>query len=227
MDSKKVKLIFEKLQQSNPTPKIELNYTNHFTLLVAIVLSARTTDVSVNKITKELFNIANTPEKMLNLGQNELKKRISSIGLYNSKAKNIIGLSKILVERYESKVPSDFDDLVSLPGVGRKSANVFLNSGLGIPTLAIDTHVFRVSNRVGLVKEKDVFKTEQSLLNVVPKKYLLYAHHWLVLHGRYVCKAQKPSCETCIIHDLCEFERKRYKVLAHHSDIPSFYHPNS
>ncbi len=227
MDSKKVKLIFEKLQQSNPAPKIELNYTNHFTLLVAIVLSARTTDVSVNKITKELFDIADTPEKMLNLGQNELKKRISSIGLYNSKAKNIIGLSKILVERYESKVPSDFDDLVSLPGVGRKSANVFLNSGLGIPTLAIDTHVFRVSNRVGLVKEKDVFKTEQSLLNVVPKKYLLYAHHWLVLHGRYVCKAQKPSCETCIIHDLCEFERKRYKVLAHHSDIPSFYHPNS
>ncbi|GFQ73451.1 endonuclease III [Trichonephila clavata] len=148
---------------------------------------------------------------MLNLGQSELKKRISSIGLYNSKAKNIIGLSKILVERYNSKVPTDFDDLVSLPGVGRKSANVFLNSGLGVPTLAVDTHVFRVSNRVGLVKEKDVFKTEQSLLNVVPKKYLLYAHHWLVLHGRYVCKAQKPSCETCIIHDLCEFECKRYK----------------
>ncbi|WP_265034924.1 MULTISPECIES: endonuclease III [unclassified Wolbachia] len=212
MDSKKVELIFEKFQQSNPTPKIELNYTNHFTLLIAIVLSARTTDVSVNKITRELFNIANTPEKMLSLGQNELKKCISSIGLYNSKAKNIIGLSKILIERYNSKMPTDFDDLVSLPGVGRKSANVFLNSGLGIPTLAVDTHVFRVSNRVGLVKEKDVFKTEQSLLNVVPREYLLYAHHWLVLHGRYVCKAQKPSCETCIIHDLCEFECKRYKV---------------
>ncbi|WP_341818223.1 endonuclease III [Wolbachia endosymbiont (group B) of Ennomos erosarius] len=212
MDSKKVELIFEKFQQSNPAPKIELNYTNHFTLLVAIVLSARTTDVSVNKITRELFNIADTPEKMLSFGQSELKKCISSIGLYNSKAKNIIGLSEILVERYDSKVPTDFDDLVSLPGVGRKSANVFLNSGLGIPTLAVDTHVFRVSNRIGLVKEKDVFKTEQSLLNVVPKKYLLYAHHWLVLHGRYVCKAQKPLCETCIIHDLCEFECKRYKV---------------
>lgn len=209
MNSKKIKLIFEKFQQSNPIPKIELNYTNHFTLLVAIVLSARTTDVSVNKITKELFNIVDTPKKMLRLGQSELKKRISSIGLYNSKAKNIIGLSKILVEQYGSKVPSDFDDLVSLPGVGRKSANVFLNSGLGIPTLAVDTHVFRVSNRIGLVKEKDVFKAEQSLLNMVPKKYLLYAHHWLVLHGRYVCKAQKPSCETCIIHDLCEFEYKR------------------
>ncbi len=212
MDSKKVELIFEKFQESNSAPKIELNYINHYTLLVAIVLSARTTDVSVNKITRELFNIADTPEKMLNLGQNELKKRVNSIGLYNSKAKNIIGLSKILIERYNSKVPTDFDDLVSLPGVGRKSANVFLNSGLGIPTLAVDTHGFRVSNRIGLVKEKDVFKTEQSLLNVVPKKYLLYAHHWLVLHGRYVCKAQKPSCETCIIHDLCEFECKRYKV---------------
>ncbi|WP_143689757.1 endonuclease III [Wolbachia endosymbiont of Nilaparvata lugens] len=212
MDSKKVELIFEKFKQSNPTPKIELNYTNHFTLLIAVVLSARTTDISVNKITKELFSIADTPEKMLNLGQSELRKCISSIGLYNSKAKNIIGLSKILIERYNSKVPTNFDDLVSLPGVGRKSANVFLNSGLGISTLAVDTHVFRVSNRIGLVKEKDVFKTEQSLLNVVPKKYLLYAHHWLVLHGRYVCKAQKPSCETCIIHDLCEFECKRYKV---------------
>ncbi|WP_341811903.1 endonuclease III [Wolbachia endosymbiont (group A) of Conops quadrifasciatus] len=212
MDSKKIELIFKKFQQSNPAPKIELNYTNHFTLLVAIVLSARTTDVSVNKITRELFNIADTPEKMLSFGQNELRKCISSIGLYNSKAKNIIGLSKILIERYNSEVPTDFDDLVSLPGVGRKSANVFLNSGLGISTLAVDTHVFRVSNRLGLVREKDVFKTEQSLLNVVPKEYLLCAHHWLVLHGRYVCKAQKPSCETCIIHDLCEFECKRYKV---------------
>nr|CAH7769045.1 unnamed protein product [Callosobruchus chinensis] len=212
MDSKKVELIFEKFQQSNPVPKIELNYTNHFTLLVAIVLSARTTDISVNKITNELFSIADTPEKMLNLGQSELRKCISSIGLYNSKAKNIIGLSKILIERYNSKVPTNFDDLVSLPGVGRKSANVFLNSGLVIPTLAVDTHVFRVSNRVGLVKEKDVLKTEQSLLNVVPKKYLLYAHHWLVLHGRYICKAQKPLCEACTIHDLCEFECKRYKV---------------
>jgi endonuclease-3 len=212
MDSKKVELIFEKFKQSNSIPKIELNYTNHFTLLVAIVLSARTTDVSVNKVTKELFSITDTPEKMLDLGQNELRKRIGSIGLYNSKARNTIELSKILVGRYNSKVPANFDDLVSLPGVGRKSANVFLNSGLGVPTLAVDTHVFRVSNRVGLVKEKDVFKTEQSLLNVVPKKYLLYAHHWLVLHGRYVCKAQRPSCETCIIHDLCEFKGKRYKV---------------
>lgn len=213
MDAKKVELIFERFQQSNPTPQIDLNYINHFTLLVAIVLSARTTDVSVNKITKELFKVIDSPEKMLDLGQNELRKHISSIGLYNSKAKNIIGLSKILIEQYTSKVPESFDALISLPGVGRKSANVFLSSGLGIPTLAVDTHVFRVSNRVGLVKEKDVFKTEQSLLKVIPGKYLLYAHHWLVLHGRYICKAQKPSCDTCIINDLCEFDHKRYNIV--------------
>lgn len=213
MDSKKVNLIFERFQKSNPVPKIELSYTNHFTLLVAIVLSARTTDVSVNKITKELFEIVDSPEKMLHLGYGELRKRIASIGLYNSKAKNIIELSKMLIERHDSKVPSNFDDLISLPGVGRKSANVFLNSGLGLPTLAVDTHVFRVSNRIGLVKEKDVFKTEQSLLNVIPKKYLLYAHHWLVLHGRYVCKALKPSCSTCIINDLCELDNKRYNIV--------------
>ncbi|MDD9331409.1 MAG: endonuclease III [Wolbachia sp.] len=212
MGSKKVELVFERFERSDPTPKIELNYTNHFTLLVAIVLSARTTDVSVNRITKELFKAVDSPEKMLNFGQNELKKRISGIGLYNSKAKNIIELCRILIERYNSKVPKDFHDLISLPGVGRKSANVFLNSGLGIPTLAVDTHVFRVSNRVGFVKEKDVFKIEQSLLNVIPEKYLLYAHHWLVLHGRYICKAQKPSCETCIINDLCEFECKRHNI---------------
>ncbi len=211
MDPKKVKLVFERFRQSNPTPKVELNYTNHFTLLTAIILSARTADTSVNKVTEELFSIADSPEKILNLGQSELKKYISSIGLYNSKAKNIIKLSKILVERYNSKVPVNFNDLVSLPGVGRKSANVFLNSGLGIPTLAVDTHVFRVSNRIGLVKEKDVFKTEQSLLNIVPKKYLFYAHHWLVLHGRYTCKAQKPLCDACIIHDLCEFDSKKCK----------------
>lgn len=216
MDSEKVGMIFERFEQSNSTPKIELNYINHFTLLVAIVLSARTTDVSVNKITKELFKVVDSPEKMLDLGQNEIRKRISSIGLYNTKAKNVIELSKILVERYDSKVPTDFHDLISLPGVGRKSANVFLNSGLGIPTLAVDTHVFRVSNRVGLVAEKDVLKTEQSLLNVIPEKYLLYAHHWLVLHGRYICKAQKPSCETCIINDLCEFECKKYNIVDRH-----------
>ncbi|QKX01560.1 endonuclease III [Wolbachia endosymbiont of Cruorifilaria tuberocauda] len=209
MDLKKIELVFEKFSQSNPTPKIELNYTNHFTLLTALILSARATDVSVNRITKELFSIADTPERMLILGQNELRKRINSIGLCNSKTKNIVKLSKILVEQYNSKVPTNFEDLLSLPGVGRKSANVFLNSVLGIPTLAVDTHVFRVSNRIGLVKEKDAFKTEQSLLDLIPRKYLFYAHRWLVLHGRYTCRAQKPLCRACIIHDLCEFEGKK------------------
>ncbi|QKX00875.1 endonuclease III [Wolbachia endosymbiont of Dipetalonema caudispina] len=212
MDLKKIELVFKKFRQSNPIPKIELNYTNHFTLLTAIVLSARTTDASVNKVTKKLFSIADTPEKMLNLGQNKVKKYISSIGLYNSKAKNIVNLSKKLIEQYHSKVPANFNDLLSLPGVGRKSANVFLNTGLGIPTLAVDTHVFRVSNRIGLVKEQDLFKTEQSLLNKVPKKYLLYAHHWLVLHGRYTCKAQNPLCKTCIIYNLCEFHNKKRRI---------------
>ncbi|MCV3769574.1 MAG: endonuclease III [Wolbachia pipientis] len=212
MDLKKIELVFKKFRQSNPIPKIELNYTNHFTLLTAIVLSARTTDASVNKVTKKLFSIADTPEKMLNLGQNKVKKYISSIGLYNSKAKNIVNLSKRLIEQYHSKVPANFNDLLSLPGVGRKSANVFLNTGLGIPTLAVDTHVFRVSNRIGLVKEQDLFKTEQSLLNKVPKKYLLYAHHWLVLHGRYTCKAQNPLCKTCIIYNLCEFHNKKRRI---------------
>ncbi|MDG7056406.1 MAG: endonuclease III [Wolbachia endosymbiont of Meromenopon meropis] len=210
MNLKKIELIFKRFRQSILIPRIQLNYTNHFTLLVAIVLSARTTDARVNKITKNLFSLIDTPKKMIEFGENELKKHISSIGLYNSKAKNIIELSKILVNSYNDKVPTILKDLLSLPGVGRKSANVFLNSALGIPTLAVDTHVFRVSNRVGLSKEKDVFKMEQSLSNIIPKKYLLYAHHWLVLHGRYVCKAQKPSCEKCVIYDLCEFQNKRY-----------------
>ncbi|WFW29611.1 MAG: endonuclease III [Wolbachia endosymbiont of Menacanthus eurysternus] len=206
MDSKKIKLIFEKFKESNSTPKIELNYTNHFTLLIAIILSARTTDVNVNKITKKLFNIIDTPEKMLKFGINKLKKYIYSIGLYNSKAINITKLSKILINQYNSKIPTNFNDLISLPGVGRKSANVFLNTGLGVPVLAVDTHVFRVSNRIGLVKEKNVLKTEKSLLNVIPREYLLYAHNWLILHGRYICKAKKPLCQTCAIHNLCEFK---------------------
>lgn len=204
----KIDLIFQRFQRVNPYPKIELNYTNLFTLLIAIVLSARTTDISVNKVTKELFKVADSPNKMLNLGVNELKKYISTIGLYNSKARNIIELSRILVEKYNSRVPKSFYDLISLPGVGRKSANVFLNTGLGMSTVAVDTHVFRVSNRIGLVQENNILKTEQSLLNVIPKKYLMYAHHWMVLHGRYVCKARKPLCSTCNIRDLCEFNYK-------------------
>ncbi len=199
-----VKQVFERFKQANPVPSTELHYINDFTLLVAIVLSARATDVSVNRVTKELFQIVSSPDEMLNLGHAVLHKQISSIGLYNSKARNIINLSQILRDKYNSKVPKNFEDLVSLPGVGRKSANVFLNCSISELTIAVDTHVFRVSNRIGLVTEKSLLKTEQSLMKIVPKEYLLYAHHWLVLHGRYVCKAQKPLCNKCIISDLCK-----------------------
>ncbi|UTO55961.1 endonuclease III [Neoehrlichia mikurensis] len=203
MDRKKINLIFSRFQHNNPTPKIELKYHNEFTLLIAIVLSARTTDVSVNKITEKLFKVADTPNKILSLGEDGLKAHINKIGLYNTKARNIIKMSKLIVQKYNAKVPHDFDVLTSLPGVGRKSANVFLNSILGIPTIAVDTHVFRVSNRIGLVNASNVLDVEKSLMRAIPKKWLLYAHHWLVLHGRYICKARYPSCHKCIIEDLC------------------------
>jgi endonuclease III len=201
MDTKQV---FERFKQANPTPRTELHYTNDFTLLIAIILSARATDVSVNKATKELFKLISSPKEMFNLGQTELQKHISSIGLYNAKARNIINSSRILIDKYNNIVPKSFEDLISLPGVGRKSANVFLNCSIGKPTIAVDTHVFRVSNRIGLVTEKSLLKTEQSLMRVIPEEYLLYAHHWLVLHGRYVCKAQRPLCNDCIVNDLCK-----------------------
>ena len=208
MNERKIDLLFSKFQGHNPHPKIELRYTNDFTLLVAIVLSARTTDVSVNKITSRLFKIVDTPKKMLDLGENGLKGYINTIGLYNAKSKNIIALSEIIINQYNGAVPLDFNALVELPGVGRKSANVFLNTWLKLPSVAVDTHVFRVSNRIGLVNENNVLKTEYALLNVIPKKWLLYAHHWLVLHGRYICKSRKPLCNQCIVKDLCEYESK-------------------
>ncbi|MGN7661331.1 MAG: endonuclease III [Anaplasma sp.] len=196
--------LFNRFADSNPRPQIELHYRNEFTLLVAIVLSARTTDVSVNKITDKLFEVVDSPERMLQLGESGLKGYINSIGLYNSKAKNIMRLSEILVREHAGQVPKEFDTLVDLPGVGRKSANVFLNSAFGIPAIAVDTHVFRVSNRIGIVREKTVLGVETSLNKVVPEKWKLYAHHWLVLHGRYVCKARTPLCRKCIISDLCD-----------------------
>ena len=208
MNERKVNLLFSKFQEHNPHPKIELRYTNDFTLLVAIVLSARTTDVSVNKITNRLFKIVDTPKKMLDLGEKGLKDYINTIGLYNAKSKNIIALSEIIINQYNGTVPLDFNALVELPGVGRKSANVFLNTWLKLPSVAVDTHVFRVSNRIGLVNENNVLKTEYALLNVIPKKWLLCAHHWLVLHGRYICKSRKPLCNQCIVKDLCEYENK-------------------
>jgi endonuclease-3 len=195
--------ILKIFQQNNPNPRIELDFTNHYTLLLAIVLSAQSTDIAVNKATKSLFIIYDTPEKILALGENSLKNYIKNIGLFNSKAKNIVALSKILIEKYNSQVPNTLQDLVSLPGVGRKSANVLLANAFDMPTMGVDTHVTRVANRLGISSSQDPDKIEQDLLKVIDTKYLPRAHHWLVLHGRYVCKAIKPKCNECKISDYC------------------------
>lgn len=197
--------ILSRFEKQNPDPKIELDYINPFTLIVAVLLSAQSTDVGVNKATKELFKIADTPIKMLDLGEEKLKEYIKTIGLYNSKAKNIIALSKKLVEDDRHEIPNDFDYLTNLPGIGRKSANVILTVLFKEKRIAVDTHVFRVANRIGIVKANDVLKTELELMKVVPMEYLPRAHHWLVLHGRYICKAKNPKCSECIISDLCKF----------------------
>ena len=200
--------IFKRLSANNPEPKTELEYTNTYTLLVAVVLSAQATDVGVNKATKALFAVVDTPEKMLELGEENLKKYIKTIGLYNSKAKNIIGLSQKLIEDYNSNVPRDRDALQTLTGVGRKTANVILNCAWGEPTIAVDTHVFRVSNRIGIVRAKNELETEKQLLKNIPKQWKQHAHHWLILHGRYICKARKPLCYQCNIADICEYKDK-------------------
>lgn len=200
--------IFAIFQKQNPEPKTELEYKNNYTLLVAVVLSAQSTDIGVNKATKKLFAIADSPEKMLKIGEEKLKKYINTIGLYNTKAKNIIALSEILVEEYNSQVPEDLDALQSLPGVGRKTANVILNCAFGHPTIAVDTHVFRVSNRIGLAHETDPLKTEIALLKNIPKKWQQHAHHWLILQGRYICIARKPKCGVCPISSYCQFYKK-------------------
>ncbi|MBU6338912.1 MAG: endonuclease III [Rickettsiales bacterium] len=208
MDKKIIDQIFTIWQKDNPHPKTELIYSNNYTLLVAVVLSAQSTDVGVNKATKALFKIANTAEKMLKLGEEKLKKYINTIGLYNGKAKNIIALSEILVKEHNSEVPRSLEELQKLPGVGRKTANVVLNCAFGHHTMAVDTHVFRVSNRIGFVNEPDVLKTELALLKIIPKKWMNHAHHWLILHGRYVCQARKPKCDECKISKFCESFQK-------------------
>ena len=208
MNRKKIDKIFTIWQKENPQPKTELNFTNNYTLLVAVVLSAQSTDVGVNKATTALFKAADTPEKMLELGEEKLKKYINTIGLYNGKAANIIKLSEILVKKFNSEVPEDFAALKSLPGVGQKTANVVLNCAFGHHTIAVDTHVFRVSNRIGFVDETTPEKTEIALLKTIPKKWQEHAHHWLILHGRYVCKARKPECEKCKIKQFCKFYNK-------------------
>lgn len=200
--------LFRRLRELNPHPKTELTYTTPFELLIAVILSAQATDVSVNKATRRLFPTANTPEALLALGEEGLKRHINSIGLYNAKAKNIIATCRILIEEHASAVPRDRAALERLPGVGRKTANVVLNTAFGEPTMAVDTHIFRVGNRTGLAKGKTPLAVERGLLRNVPAEFLRDAHHWLILHGRYVCKARKPDCPACLIRDLCAFREK-------------------
>ena len=200
--------IFNRLKAENPTPVTELEYSSPYELLVAVTLSAQATDVSVNKATRKLFPIANTPEAMLQLGEEGLKEYIKTIGLFNSKAKNVIKMAELLIERHNSIVPDNRDDLVALPGVGRKTANVVLKTAFGQIAMAVDTHIFRVSNRTKIAPGKNVDEVEQRLLRLVPNEYLMDAHHWLILHGRYVCVARKPKCGSCLIEDLCEFKDK-------------------
>ncbi|WP_308911093.1 endonuclease III [Pseudokordiimonas caeni] len=199
---------FARLEARNPEPKGELEYVNEFTLLVAVVLSAQATDVGVNKATRALFKVADTPEKMLALGLDGLKSHIKTIGLYNAKAENVMLLSKRLVDVYGSEVPRDREALESLAGVGRKTANVVLNIAFGEPTCAVDTHIFRVANRTGMAPGKTPLAVEKKLMQVIPAPFARHAHHWLILHGRYICKARKPDCVACPVIDLCQFPEK-------------------
>ena len=211
MRSDNINKIFQKLEKYIPNPKTELKYKNPFTFLISVVLSAQSTDKSVNSATKELFKIARTPAEMISLGEKKLKNYIKTIGLYNSKAKNIINLSKIIDEKFNGRVPNDFNDLTNLPGVGNKTASVYQNEILKIPRIAVDTHVFRVSNRIGLVKTKNPDDTQKELESIIPKKWLQNAHHLLILHGRYTCKSQNPICDECTVLKLCNYKNKNEK----------------
>jgi len=208
MNNAKRKEILTRLRDANPHPTTELNFSTPFELLVAVTLSAQSTDVGVNKATDKLFPVANTPQAIADLGVEGLTQYIKTIGLYNAKAKNVHRLSEILVEKYNSEVPESREALEALPGVGRKTANVVLNTAFGWPTIAVDTHIFRVSNRTKLAMGKNVDKVEEKLLKVVPAEFKVDVHHWLILHGRYTCIARKPRCGSCIIEDLCEFKDK-------------------
>ena len=200
--------LFRRLAAQRPTPETELHYANPYTLLVAVVLSAQATDVGVNKATGPLFKLADTPEKMLRLGEDRVRDMIRTIGLYRNKAKNVIGLSEQLIDRHGGVVPQTREELEALAGVGRKTANVVLNTAFGAETIAVDTHLFRLANRLTLAKGKTPLEVEEGLVRRVPKSYRRHAHHWLILHGRYVCKARKPDCPQCIVNDLCRFKGK-------------------
>ena len=208
MNKEKRYEIFSRWREDNPHPKTELNYSSPFELLVAVTLSAQSTDKGVNKATDKLFPVANTPEAIYSLGVDGLKEYIKTIGLYNNKAKNISAACKMLVDLHNSQVPENREALEALPGVGRKTANVVLNTAFGHPTMAVDTHIFRVGNRTGIAKGKNVLEVERMLLRHIPKEFMVDAHHWLILHGRYICVARKPKCEACLISDLCDFKEK-------------------
>ena len=208
MNKQKRRAIFERLRQQNPHPTTELQFHSAFELLIAVMLSAQATDVSVNKATTKLFPIANTPQAILALGEEKLKSYIKTIGLFNSKAANIINTCQLLIERHQGEVPASREALEALPGVGRKTANVVLNTAFHQPTMAVDTHIFRVANRTGLAIGKTPLAVEHGLLKHIEKEFLQDAHHWLILHGRYVCTARKPHCPECIIRDLCEYKHK-------------------
>ena len=205
MTKKQIQVFFERLREQRPDPRTELNYSSPFELLIAVMLSAQATDVSVNKATDKLYPVANTAQAILNLGVEGLKTYIKSIGLYNTKAENVIKTCQILVDQYQGQVPETRQQLEALPGVGRKTANVVLNTAFGQPTMAVDTHIFRVGNRTGLAVGKNVLEVEHRLVKVIPKEFILDAHHWLILHGRYCCIARKPKCFECVVADVCNW----------------------
>ncbi len=209
MNAEKRYQFLASLREANPTPKTELVYQSTFELLISVILSAQATDVSVNKATSKLFPLANTPEGILKIGEENLKAHIKTIGLFNSKARNIIKTCRALVEEHDSVVPNSRKALEALPGVGRKTANVVLNTAFGEPVMAVDTHIFRISNRTRFALGKNVLQVEQKLLKVIPDEFILDAHHWLILHGRYICTARNPKCGACVVYDLCEFKGKK------------------
>ena len=208
MNQEKRRIIFSRFQTQNPNPTTELEYSSPFELLISVILSAQATDVGVNKATKKLYPVANTPQAIYDLGVETLKTYVKTIGLYNSKAENIIKTCRILLDKHYGEIPNTRIELEALPGVGRKTANVVLNTAFGQPVMAVDTHIFRVSNRTGIAPGKNVLEVENRLIKLIPKEFLYNAHHWLILHGRYTCKARKPLCESCMIEDLCEYKNK-------------------
>ena len=220
MNAVKRREIFERLQAANPHPTTELEYHSPFELLVAVMLSAQATDISVNSATRQLYPVANTPQAILDLGEEKLRDYIQRIGLYKTKAKHVIQTCGILLAQHNGTVPQTREALEALPGVGRKTANVILNTAFGQPTIAVDTHIFRLSNRINLAPGKTVLDVEQKLLKVIPAEFMLDAHHWLILHGRYICQARKPKCGECIIYDLCEYKEKASYYLFKENRLP-------